>query len=221
MATLTTITMIRHGETDWNVNGRWQGQAPVPLNNLGREQARITAEFLATNGHRYDRILASDLSRAFHTAQAIVEQIGGEIERDTRLREIDLGEWQGLTNAEVEAWDGERLKLVRADTLNAVRPGGESWAQVGARAYTCICDCAKQKHGQRILVVSHGGTIRAILNHLGLLEVEMAHIDNCSRTILSTADTEKWELTSYNLIDHLDALRDQAHHWKEDNFSRF
>jgi probable phosphoglycerate mutase len=221
MSAVTAITLIRHGETDWNVNGRWQGQAPVPLNDLGRQQAALTAEFLHREGIRYDLILASDLSRAFVTAQFISAKTNVPVQRDVRLREIDLGEWQGLTNAEVEAWDAERLAIVRADTVHAVRPGGESWAQVGARAYSCVADAALQHPGAQILAVSHGGAIRAILNHLGLLDVDMAHIDNCSRTILTTTDAKTWELSCYNLTDHLANLAEFAHSWKEDNFSRF
>src|SRR5688572_18781139 len=127
----TRITLIRHGETDWNVSGRWQGQAPVPLNSNGLQQASATATYLRNQSSSYAIVYASDLSRAFITASLIVNEIGGEIIKERRLREIDLGDWQGLTEIEIRDWDGENLARVRADSINARRPGGESWKDVG------------------------------------------------------------------------------------------
>jgi broad specificity phosphatase PhoE len=188
------------------------------MNDIGRKQAAITADFLASNGPVFTAIYASDLSRAFVTAQFIAKRTGGLIIADRRLREIDLGEWQGLTDAEVHDWDGERLAEVRRDRVNAVRPGGESWRQVGQRAVAMLVDAAHQHTGGEVLAVSHGGTIRAILYELQLLEVDAKHIDNCSRTILRHQD-DGWALEAYNLTDHLKNA--EAHHWEEDNFSRF
>jgi broad specificity phosphatase PhoE len=214
----TRFTLIRHGETDWNVSGRWQGQAPVPLNDLGHRQARVTAAYLASNGTRFDAVYSSDLSRAAVTAQYIVERLGGVVVPDRRLREIDLGDWQGLTNEEVQAWDNERFLAVRKDTLNAVRPGGESWTQVGERAVSLLRELLTTHPNGDLLLVAHGGTIRSILFTLTLKDLPAAHIDNCSRTILGHQDGA-WTLEAYNLTDHLQNV--DAHHWQEDNFTRF
>ena len=134
----TRITLIRHGETDWNMSGRWQGQAPVPLNANGLQQAMTTAAFISMGGIQYAAVYASDLSRAYVTASLIVSKIGGEIVTDKRLREIDLGDWQGLTEAEVKEWDAENFVRVRKDLNHERRPGGESWQDVGARAVTLL-----------------------------------------------------------------------------------
>jgi broad specificity phosphatase PhoE len=197
----TRFTLIRHGETDWNVNGRWQGQASVPLNALGQQQAAITAAYLSTLGVAYTAIYASDLSRAAVTAALIAQKIGLSVQHDPRLREIDVGEWQGLTEEEVRAWDAERLAQVRRDPQAAVRPSGESWQQVSDRAMSVMRELHRRHPTGEVLVVSHGGTIRSVLSALALA-FPSAPLGNCSRTLLSAA-ADQWTLDAYNLTDHL------------------
>lgn len=205
----TRITFIRHGETDWNVNGRWQGQAAVPLNAWGRRQADVVSAYLAASSQRFDAIYASDLSRAYDTASAIARNLNLSVVADKRLREIDLGEWQGLTEDEVKAWDGERLAWVRQDNFNHARPSGESWQHVGARGTEMLREIVAAHPDAAVLVVSHGGTIRVTLQHLGLIDTSYTFIENCSRTIVSyDADADRWTVEGYNLVDHLAALRD-------------
>lgn len=202
---LTRFILIRHGETDWNVNGRWQGQAPIPLNGIGLRQAALTAAFLDQQNLGIAHIYASDLSRADVTAQQIATSLGQPVQMDIRLREIDLGHWQGMTEAEVREWDSARLQAVRADPFFAVRPRGESWQQVSARMLEALRAYAAQHQAATILVVSHGGTIRSTLQALDLLKPEMDYIHNCSRTVL-TYDGDVWTLEAYNLTDHLVSL---------------
>jgi probable phosphoglycerate mutase len=205
----TKITFIRHGETDWNVNGRWQGQAAVPLNAWGRRQADVVASYVAAQGERFAALYASDLSRAYDTAGALARSLGLAVVSDPRLREIDLGEWQGLTEEEVKLWDGERLAWVRQDNFNHARPGGESWQQVGTRGAEALREIVGAHPESSLLVVSHGGTIRVTLQHLKLIDSSYTFIENCSRTIISYEPaTSGWTLIGYNLIDHLAALRD-------------
>ena len=96
---MTTLLLVRHGETDWNRDGRWQGQSDTPLNELGRRQARELAEQL----DGVDVVYSSDLARARETAEILAERAGVEVRLDPRLRERGFGAWEGLTLAEIES----------------------------------------------------------------------------------------------------------------------
>src|SRR5262245_53202123 len=98
---MTVFYIIRHGETDWNLSGRWQGHADVPLNALGRAQAQRLAERLRREDTRLDSIYSSDLLRAWETALIIGDALGVAPRPLPALREIDVGAWSGLTRAEV------------------------------------------------------------------------------------------------------------------------
>src|SRR6185437_6606991 len=101
---MTTLLLVRHGETDWNAERRYQGHADVPLNDRGVEQARELAEQLA--GERIDAIYSSDLSRAHATAEIVGERLGVPVVTDPDLREIDVGAVEGLTFEESRSFDG-------------------------------------------------------------------------------------------------------------------
>ena len=145
---MATLLLVRHGETDWNAQHRWQGHADVPLNARGREQAQRLAEELASQG--VDAIYASDLSRARDTAEIVGERLGVPVVLDPDLREIDVGSREGLTGEEVgdAPWDGERDVRHGERTLRAVRT------------------IAERHPGQRVVVVSHGGSLRRIQEHI-------------------------------------------------------
>src|SRR5512136_235874 len=98
---MTTLVLIRHGQTDWNVEGRWQGQADPPLNDRGREQARFVAEYQSQFG--FAALHSSDLRRAMETAQVIGAEMRLPVIPQPRLREINLGKWQGMLAADIEA----------------------------------------------------------------------------------------------------------------------
>ncbi|MCC7447602.1 MAG: histidine phosphatase family protein [Anaerolineae bacterium] len=207
----TRITLIRHGETAWNVNGRWQGHAAVPLNDQGRDQAARLGEKLRPIADEIAAIYASDSLRTRQTANIIAARINRQVIPDPRLREIDLGEWQGLTVEEVRQWDGERLAHVQADSFNIPRPGGESFSVVADRALNALHEIVEQHKDQHVLVVSHGGTIRSILIKLELAKTATSPIGNTSLTVLlhgPNGGTEAiWKLDVFNLMDHLGTLR--------------
>jgi 2,3-bisphosphoglycerate-dependent phosphoglycerate mutase len=207
---LTRVTLIRHGETAWNVNGRWQGQAAVPLNDEGRRQAMLLAEHLWPRAAEFAAIYSSDSIRAHETAELVASRLDKAVQLDARLREIDLGEWQGLTSEEVQAWDGERLQKVRADSWNNPRPGGESFAQVAERALSAIHEFVERHQGEHILAVSHGGTIRCVLQRLGIDVGGTFPVGNTSLTVLlhshNGANETPWKLDVFNLTDHLGAV---------------
>lgn len=204
MSTTTRIGLIRHGETLWNRNGRWQGHAPVPLNDEGLAQAELLAAYLAAQRDPATVIYSSDLTRAMQTAKAIAARLNIPIIPDRLWREIDVGEWQGLTVEEVRAWDPERLAVVASDPQRQPRPGGESWEQVGERGLQALLALPQAHAGQRVLVVTHGGLIRTVLNRLLPLDDARLIVDNTSITELSYAhEGDEWRILAWNRLDHL------------------
>src|SRR5438309_4580604 len=145
---MTTLLLVRHGETDWNAERRWQGHADVPLNERGREQAQRLADSLPVDA--VDAIYASDLARARETAEILGARLGRPVVVDPDLREIDVGSREGLTGEEVgdRPWDGEAHENHGDRILRAVRT------------------IAERHPGQRVAVVSHGGSRRRIQEHL-------------------------------------------------------
>jgi broad specificity phosphatase PhoE len=209
--TITRVTLIRHGETAWNVENRWQGHANVALNATGLRQAVRVAEHLRSLPESADitAIYSSDLSRAHQTAQAIAEQLSVPVILDTRLREIDMGDWQGMTGDEAELWDGARLHAVRAGGYNIPRPGGESLQMLADRVGALFHEVMNTRPGEHVIFVSHGGTLRMLLHALDLLNDSHRHIGNTSRTVLLRPHPDApWQIEAYNALDHLAALAD-------------
>jgi broad specificity phosphatase PhoE len=204
----TRITLIRHGRTAWNAIGRWQGHACVPLDDEGQRQAALLAQHLAKAGEQVTALYTSDLSRAQQTAQIIAQRLGIAVQPDSRLREIDMGEWQGLTRAEIMAWDSERFQIVMADPENNPRPSGECGADVARRLQTAITDYAANHPGGHVLVVSHGSAIYNLLYHLKLVDNFHGPLGNTalSRLIYDASNTAApWSLSAFNIVEHLNS----------------
>lgn len=178
---MTRLTLMRHGETQWNVEGIWQGIAPVPLNERGRQQAEAASTTLKNAG--ITRIVSSDLLRTRQTAQIVSEALGLPFEIDQRWREVDLGRWQGLTNPQIRAWDPEAFKTFEAAPyIERGFPEGENQRQHIARTADALADAATRYAGEHILVVTHGGSIRCAVYHI---TGEPIHLTgNCSLTRL-------------------------------------
>jgi probable phosphoglycerate mutase len=159
---VTELLLVRHGETDWNRDLRFQGHADRPLNETGREQARAIAEELARE--KIDAIYTSDLERARETAELIAERAGVPFVLEPQLREIDVGEWQGLTRSEIEERfpDGMRKWHEHGHGWEA----GETYDELAERVLAAIARIVHQHPDGRVVVVGHGGTIRAIRAHV-------------------------------------------------------
>ncbi len=167
---MTRFILIRHGETDWNIEGRWQGQADVPLNERGREQAVQTAH--ALDDIKFAAIYSSDLSRARETAEALASVMKLNVQFDVRLREIHQGEWQGLLISEIRARYADAIRLRMIDPRSVVPPGGETTSQVMERVVAAIEDIRPKYFGQTVAVVSHGFAIACLLTHYRNLPIE-------------------------------------------------
>ena len=156
----TTLLLVRHGETDWNAVGRWQGHADPPLNAVGRAQAAALADELA--GGAFDALYASDLRRAVETAAILGLRLGLETLERADLREIDVGSWSGLTRAEVAARFPEGFARWQAGEIGH---DGETREQLATRVVGALLDVASAHPGGTVLVVTHGGAIRAARRH--------------------------------------------------------
>ncbi len=155
------LILARHGETAWNVERRYQGIKDISLNARGIAQAAALVERLADE--HVDAIYASDMQRAHRTAQAIAAPRGLLVRTDPRLREIAFGEWEGLTYDEIQAQYPTDLARWLADPEGCPPPGGESLAQLGARVGSLMQDITAEHSHQTVLVVAHGGSLKALL----------------------------------------------------------
>ncbi len=151
-----SLLLIRHGQSTWNANGRWQGQADPPLTELGEEQAGLAAQALES----IDAVWCSDLRRAARTAEIIATHHGLTPRVEPGLRERDAGEWTGLTRVEIEAaWPGMLTRHARP-------PGFETDHSLLARLVPLLQKIGAEHDGQRVVAVTHGGIVRALERHL-------------------------------------------------------
>jgi broad specificity phosphatase PhoE len=155
---MTNLLLVRHGETDWNRDGRWQGGSDTRLNDVGREQARALAQQL---DGEIDVLYSSDLARARETAEIVAAKLGLEVRLDPRLRERGFGSWEGLTTTEIE----ERFAEAHGRWLAGEGAGAddaEAFEDFSARVEDFLSDVLRLHPGEEVLVVSHGGSIRVI-----------------------------------------------------------
>ena len=161
---MTTILMVRHGESEANRQGVFAGNFDADLQNRGVKQAEKTAEFIA-NTYKVDKIYASDLKRAFRTGKAIGDRLGMEVVPDRRLREISAGEWEGKTFNELEEQFKESYYIWRTDVGNAKCPGGESTRDLGARILAALTEIAEANEGKTVVVATHATPVRVMQVH--------------------------------------------------------
>ena len=161
-----TIYLARHGETPWNSEGRWQGRTDIALSDIGRQQAAALAARLARLGESLDHVRTSDLSRARETAEIVARALGlPEPVIDPRLRERGFGVFEGLTREEcVARYPAEWTRYEQDRRLHP--PGGEPQEDVAARFALAIDEAvaAEQLRSDSLLVVAHGGALRAFLS---------------------------------------------------------
>ena len=159
----TLLYLVRHAETAWNVERRFQGQMDVPLSSIGHEQAARVADWLAAQQVQFTSIYSSDLRRAADTAQAIADATGIVPTLSPSLRELNCGAWQGLSVFEVEERYPGQLERWREDVRAYALPGGESISQVQRRMCAYLSDIVVGAKGQAIIAVSHGAALSAYI----------------------------------------------------------
>ena len=173
--------LVRHGQTDWNVQRRYQGHTDIPLNALGRAQALGLAEKI--NGSQIAAIYSSDLGRALETAGILAQNTQTTVIPDQRLREIAMGQWEGRTLAEVSQGLPEGGAGMAYTDAHTRAPGGESLAEVAVRVRSFADEIAERHAGQVVLIVTHGlslAALRCLAVGLPLVEAIDLVPDNCS-----------------------------------------
>jgi broad specificity phosphatase PhoE len=176
----TDLLVVRHGQSEWNAIGRWQGHADPALSELGRRQAAVAAASIGA----VDGIISSDLLRAAETAAIIAQQLGvGPVMIDERLRERDVGEWTGLTRIEINRrWPGWIDDLRRPD-------GFEDVDSVLLRVLEAFAAIREASPGGSLLVITHGGVIRSLAGSHGLDDTPVANLAGITMRISESGQT--------------------------------
>lgn len=195
------VVLLRHGLTDWNDGGRFQGQADVPLNDTGRAQATAAAEVLA--GFGISRVHASDLGRAAETARIVAARCGLDIATDPRLQEVNVGSWSGQTVDEVGAAVPDFWPALREGRDFRRSPEGETATEAGRRVALALLDHVEAAaDGEVLLAVGHGLSLR--VGALLLMGLDYSHarlfagLDNCHWIVLEPGQ-EHWRMRAYNV----------------------
>jgi probable phosphoglycerate mutase len=199
-ASARRVVVVRHGETEHNAGGIWQGQLDIPLSERGIEQALAAGAALAA--YRPTRVIASDLARATVTAEHVARAAGVDLSLDERWREIHVGAWQGMHTTQVRA---EYADLLDQMDLEDIRRGvdGETLAEVGERAGAALREVLDRlDEGECVVVVAHGVSSRAaVAEVLGidqhLATHALATLGNCHWAELAEGRTG-WQLAAWN-----------------------
>ena len=195
---METLILLRHGQTDWNVEFRMQGHTDIPLNPVGEFQAAAAAPSVVALGPEV--IVSSDLGRAQATAGYVATLAGLPVSTDHRLRETNLGDWEGLTRDDlVERWP-KLWDEWRGTTAHTHPPGGESRWEVAQRGSEVVTELDGSEY-RTALLVAHGGLIVGLSGFLlqlpDLLWSKLIGLNNCHWVVLHRRN-DGWSLHSYN-----------------------
>ena len=200
----TTVLLIRHGETEWNTLGKFQGCTDIDLSEEGIKQAGLLNNRLKGN---FDYIYTSPLSRAFETANILASDTNKEVIVAPEIREINFGEWEGLTVHEIAEKYPEVFKAWRTDKKESYICGGDSSIHNATnRAKKCILDIVSKHKGEKIAIVAHGGIIKAALIGIFGWDMTMYHKMALGNTCINTLtfnDGLKPALVGLNDTNHL------------------
>ena len=188
---MTRFIIIRHGYSAFNKENRFSGQADIELDEIGYSQADSVAEYVLKN-FQIDSIYSSDLVRAYNTAKPIAIALELPIIKDAGLRELHVGDWEGMLITEVAEKFPESFKMYKTNIGLARPDGGESYPELAKRASDTFERIANENEGKTVLVATHGGVIRTL--RCAWLDVpkeeyqNVPHVPNASITIAEYAD---------------------------------
>ncbi len=199
----TQIIIVRHGQTEWNIRGIRQGYLDSPLTAKGLAQAKALGQRLGRE--RFTTLYSSDLGRAVQTAQEISNVTGHEIVTDQRLRERQLGIFQGLNGEEIAAKYPEERRLMRSEGPGYVIPGGESMVQQVERNMACLNELAARHEGEQIVVVTHGGVVSGFFRHTLEISLEAPRRFEFVNAGINVFAREEgtWMLLTWGDVSHL------------------
>ena len=194
------ILLLRHGETDWNLQGRCQGITDLDLNDRGKRQAMDVAAHLSTE--KIDAIYSSDLKRALHTAEIIRQSHDLDVTVDSDFRELNHGELEGLTFTDIRSFYPDFLTRWRSEPAQLIVPGGERLVDVEQRIWKGMQRIASSHSSdERIVVVSHNFPILAILCRITgtpLNDYRAFRVEPCSLNHISYDNREGWQILQIN-----------------------
>lgn len=206
---MTTVILVRHGESEANRNGIFAGHFDADLQDRGVLQAQKSAEYIAQN-YKVDAAYASDLKRAFKTGKTIADRLGLPITADSRLREIHAGEWDGKLFSELSLLYPKDYSLWMTDIGKSHCTGGESVEQLGERILKVITEIAEKNGGKTVVIATHATPIRVFqtLIATGALD-EMKNIPFVSNCSVTEAHYENgsWSLVKIGIDEHLAELK--------------
>jgi 2,3-bisphosphoglycerate-dependent phosphoglycerate mutase len=204
----TTVYLIRHGQTAWNRERRFQGQLDEPLDETGLQQAEAVAQWIADQNIKFDAMYSSDSLRAAQTAQTIADAIGMTLVKSTQLREIHCGEWQGLIYDEIKEKYADEYKEWRSRPDGTPPPGGETIGAVQNRIVSFYNQTINSSD-KKIMIVSHGMslvTLIAAMKKQDLIETLHSHkvrLSNTSVTIVSYEHaTDEHTIETFSSMEH-------------------
>lgn len=206
MSKITELTLIRHGETEWNLSGRWQGHADSPLSERGVAQAEALGKRMKPDD--FDFFYSSDLGRAMHTSRLVGKPSGWEAIPCEDLRERDLGVLEGLTTTEMLEREPEVYRSFRNEGSKYVPPGGESFEQFYERCASAVEQISAAHEGSKIGVIAHGGVLGAFFRYTMNIPLEAERnfvLLNCSLNRFEKKEKD-WSLLSWGDIAHLEGM---------------
>lgn len=209
-APMTSVIVVRHGETQWNKVGRQQGHLDSPLTELGRKQAHAIADALADEP--FDVLYSSNLGRALTTAQIIAERTGHDVVVDPALRERHLGVFQGLDWQQIQQQYPAAYEAFQTGDPDYVIPDGESTRQRFNRTLAAIDRIVERHVGQRIVIVAHGGILNGLYRRTMAIDLARPRdfkLFNASINRFAVSDghpRKRWEIVRWADVDHLENL---------------
>ncbi len=200
------MIFVRHGQTEWNVEGRAQGHLDSVLTRQGRAQARAVGQRLKEVD--ISRLYSSDLGRARQTAELIAEHTGHDIITNPRLREKSMGIFEGLTRPEMEEKYLEEVTRYFTGDPDYIAPHGESEQQFFERNAACFEELSASHHGETILVVTHGGVLKNLFYFVIDLSLKSPRRHSLLNSSLNTVicDNGEWRIENWGDVTHLDGL---------------
>jgi probable phosphoglycerate mutase len=206
----TTLLAIRHGETRWNAEERYQGHEDSPLTAAGRNQVKALG--LRIKAFEFNSLISSDLGRAQETAAIIARITGHTVETDRRLRERNYGVLEGLTVPKIKARHSEILKKLDENDPDYLIPKGESHRQHYQRNASFIDDLLRQRAGTNIALVIHGGVLDSLFRYVAGLPLDRPRCfttNNASLSLITHGTfygTTRWVIETWNDVGHLNGI---------------
>ncbi len=207
---MARIWLVRHGETDWNRSGLLQGQTDTTLSETGRAQARALGIRLADQA--FNAVYSSDLVRCVETATIVVGDRKIPVQTDPELREVHLGRWQGLSFQQARQQWPEEYARVDADPLSHAPAGGENRRELRDRMVRAARRIAGKHSGEDVLVVSHGGAMRALLTWVVMADLRASRLIEIDNTGICRFDFYDFGpvLIGWNDVNHIQKVHDEA-----------